>query len=461
VDLEDWASAPDLVRTLRRLQEDFSMVRLVLADEEEQRQGEAVLESQAQELMEEVRSLIKRNTSQTLHAALDAFGAYLRQRYTDHDDRLSLTGQVATKEIPLLKRHIEDMPLCNLDNDAVERWIGYWAKRPMTKRRKPAAVKTCTNIIKRIRMFVRWLHRAKEWDWRKPEDYEVLPVKIKANQSELARRAAGDQVATYTDAELALLWKHAKPKERLLLLLGLNCGFGIAEVASLQRGEIHLDKPHREYGTEGNWIMRIRHKNGVYGEWKLWDETAAAIRWYLSVRPQSERAELILTEKGEPVADQTSGGNRAQTIPNTWGRLTQRVRKLEDKAFRKLSFNKLRKTSSTAIRKLCGGEVAGIFLAHGNPVPTDSLVDLYANRDFTQVHEACDRWRERLSPMFVDVAAPFVKEKRKHQKPEAILEKRARIVALRAENKTLKQIGQEVGLSINAVRHHLLQAGVK
>jgi hypothetical protein len=125
-----------------------------------------------------------------------------------------------------------------------------------------------------------------------------------------------------------------------------------------------------------------------------------------------------------------------------------------------LSFNKLRKTSSTALRKLSGGEVAGIFLAHGNPVPSDILVDFYANRDFTAVHEACDKWRERLASVFAGLAAPFVKERRKHQKPEATLEKRRRIVALRAEKRTLKQIGQEVGLSINAVRHHLLQAGI-
>ncbi len=309
-------------------------------------------------------------------------------------------------------------------------------------------------------MFIRWLHRAKEWEWRKPEDYEVLPLKVKLSAVELARRASSDQVETYSDAELVTLWKHAKPKERLYMLLALNTGAGIAEIATLQMGEIRLNQPHRKYGDAGNWIMRIRLKSCVYGEWKLWDQTVDAIRWYMGVRPQSGRTSLVLTQDGEPVADQTNGGNRAQTIPNTWARLTQRVRKLEDKGFRKLSFNKLRKTAINAIRDIAGGETAGVFACHGKPVPTDGLLDLYSNRDFRRVHDACFKWGERLTAMFAAVPEPFVAAKRRHQKSDAILRKRERVVELRGQGNTLAQIGEEMGLSIGAVRSHLLKAAV-
>jgi hypothetical protein len=222
--------------------------------------------------------------------------------------------------------------------------------------------------------------------------------------------------------------------------------------------EIRIDQKHRKYGVLGNWIMRIRLKSSVYGEWRLWDQTVEAIRWYMGVRPKNRQTALVLTEAGEPVLDQTNGGNRAQTIPNTWARLTSRVRKLADKDFRKLSFNKLRKTAINAIRDITGGETAGVFACHGKPVPTDGLLDLYSNRDFRRVHEACVMWGERLAAMFVAVSEPFVAAKRKHQTKDAMMEKRRRVVELRDQGKTLAQISEEMKLSIGAVRNHLAQA---
>jgi hypothetical protein len=222
--------------------------------------------------------------------------------------------------------------------------------------------------------------------------------------------------------------------------------------------EIRLGQPHRKYAVPGSWIMRIRLKSRVYGEWRLWDLTADAIRWYMGMRPKNGQIALVLTEDGESIADQTHGGNRAETSPSTWARLTQRIRKLEDESFRKLSFNKLRKTAINAIRDIAGGEVAGVLACHGKPVPTDGLLDFYSNRDFRRVHDACVKWGERLAAMFAAVPEPFVAAKRKHQKPEAILRKRERVVELREQGKTLAQIGEEMGLSIGAVRNQLLKA---
>jgi hypothetical protein len=463
LELPRWAigaelDAATMVCWLQELQEDFSLIRLSLADAQMQASGEQEWYDHGAGLVAHGKKLMRKNTRQTLHEALDAFGGHLRERYSDHAGGLSLTGQVAAKEIALLKSHVRDMPLGDLDLAALDRWVEYWAKRPITKRNKPAAPKTCANAIKRVRAFVRWLHRAQEFDWRKPEDYEVLPVRVRASAAELARRASADQVQTYADAELVTLWRHATPKERLYMLLALNTGAGIAEVASLQTSEVRLDQPHRKYGGAGSWVMRIRLKSGVYGEWRLWDQTADAIRWYLGVRPPSDRTELILTKGGEPVLDQTSGGNRAQTIPNAWARLTDRVRELEDRGFRKLSFNKLRKTAINAIRDIAGGEVAGVFACHGKPVPADGLLDFYSNRDFRRVHEACVKWGERLAPMFAAVPEPFATAGRKHRTPAATLERRRRVVELRGQGRTLAQIGEEMNLSIGAVRNHLARA---
>ena len=102
------------------------------------------------------------------------------------------------------------------------------------------------------------------------------------------------QVDTYTVDELATLYQYATGLERLLLLLGLNCGFGQAEIASLQVEEIHLEQKHPHYGLEGSWIMRLRPKTGIYGEWKLWDETVQAIRWMMERRSGHKDGALLL-----------------------------------------------------------------------------------------------------------------------------------------------------------------------
>src|SRR4051812_17431942 len=118
-------------------------------------------------------------------------------------------------------------------------------------------------------MFVRWLHREKAFDGREPEDYEVLPVRIVETPAEVSRKLTTEQVQTYTDEELVTLYKHAKPKERLYMLLALNTGAGVAEIATLQQGEVHLGQPHPKYKDVNDYMLRLRFKTRVPGLWPL------------------------------------------------------------------------------------------------------------------------------------------------------------------------------------------------
>lgn len=458
---DPWDAAA-LVRWVRGLQEDFPMIRLALADEDSQEAGERFWQQEAEDLTETARRLQRKNTRQTLFEALDAFKDYLpsRPKYSDIEGRLTQTGQVAMKEVALIKEHAEDVSLCDLDEEVMQTWETYWVKRPMSKRNSPMASKTCSNIIKRVRMFFRWLHRNKAFDWRTPDDYEPVKVEFTETGAEKAKRANTRQVETYSPEELALLWKHAKPKQRLLMALALNCGYGIAELASLQTSEIHLDTRHPEYDVPGSFIMRLRPKTDVYGEHQLWGVTVEAIKWYLAHRPKTGETALIVNKVGVAVVKQTSGGNRAQAIPNSWNALVERVRRLENlPTFRKLSFNKLRKTAINGIRKACGGEVAGIFAFHGQPVKSDALLDVYSNRDFERVFQAIERLREKLAPMFDAVAEPFQVAKRQHRKDNAYLAQRRDVLALRALNKTYRQIATELNISYRAVVRHCQQSG--
>ena len=48
----------------------------------------------------------------------------------------------------------------------------------------------------------------------------------------------------FTLDELKTIWKYAKPWERALILLALNCGFSKAEIASLQPCEVVKGTKH-------------------------------------------------------------------------------------------------------------------------------------------------------------------------------------------------------------------------
>jgi hypothetical protein len=259
---------------------------------------------------------------------------------------------------------------------------------------------------------------------------------------------------------------YATPLERVFLLLGLNCGFGIAEVASLQLGDIELyprmDSDVRgaaeSQADEESYIKRVRRKNGVYGEFILFPQTIQAIQWSLDRRAKGAgnktEGPLLLNERGQPYDKPTATGNANQQIPNRFRDLLKRV-KADENQIRMLSFNKLRKTAGDLIRRFADGETAGIFLCHGQPVQSDELLDAYTNRPFKKVFEAIRKVEEYLQPVFTAAGPePF------EPGPQAYTTRKQvqQIADLRADGQSVKTIGERVGKSIATVHRHLKRA---
>jgi integrase len=318
-------------------------------------------------------------------------------------------------------------------------WLRHWANRPVAKHGKPVSRDWAKSCIKTIRDFVRWLHRSSLFDWSKPAQYEVLPMPVRANAEDQAAEVQ-DRVRRYNRDELGTLWQYAAPRERVFLLLGLNCGFGLREIATLRLHEVDLDK-----GS----IQRKRTEPGVFARWKLWPETVEALRWWMANRPKSESPYVFLTEKGRPIVERTKGGNPNQTIPNAWGRLYRKI--LKDKAgFPRLSFNKLRKTGSKWIRRKFGREVADLYLSHGRL----EIVDASAERPFNLVAKATDRLRRVLEPVFSGVEIPFPAEKTRNPNYVLSLATIARMKELRGQGMTLKEIAKETGTCVQTVLRH-------
>jgi hypothetical protein len=213
--------------------------------------------------------------------------------------------------------------------------------------------------------------------WKLPADYLFPRTKIEWLASEVSGEV---KKRTFTMEQVGILWKHATTLERVFIALGLNCGFGAAEIGTLAETEVN-----------GSVIKRLRHKTKVLGAWWLYPITRDAVAW---ARKRKEVLAvtsdyLLVADSGKPYCAVTVGNNNNQKIRNSWNRLMKRVRR-EQPEFPRLSFGKLRKTSASWMRRVGGGEMASIFIAHGKATG-DSLLDLYADRQFRKLFKCQKR----------------------------------------------------------------------
>jgi hypothetical protein len=312
----------------------------------------------------------------TLHEAFDDWKTYLASQPDP-----SGHCHKCQEGVDRFKDHHDDCPLSTLGEQRTHDLLTYWGNRPKGKR-GVISVDTAKWHIKRMREFLRWLHRSEKYGWRKPADFAEWRITIKDSADDYALNHP-----TFTIEELKTLYQSAVPLVRAFMLLALNCAFKHAEISTLKRTEI-----------KDGLIKRIRGKSKVVAEWKLWPETEAALRW------ATERAEKIgektlvfVTAEGKAYNAKTAGGNKPSRIANLWNDTLAKSGLPED---RRLSFKHLEKTASTWIRDHVGGELASMFISHGTPVKHDRLLEKYANKPWAKLHAALDQYRVALQPMF-------------------------------------------------------------
>jgi integrase len=81
----------------------------------------------------------------------------------------------------------------------------------------------------------------------------------------------------FTLEEIHILLNAARPSLRAMILLGINCGFGNADVGNLPLAALDLER---------GWVDYPRPKTGVARRCPLWPETIAALRDALATRPE-------------------------------------------------------------------------------------------------------------------------------------------------------------------------------
>ena len=164
--------------------------------------------------------------------------------------------------------------------------------------------KTATDVMSAGKQYVRWLFNT--------EILRELPRVMLGNCAELSIPTGAPEIAIFTKEEISKMLEVATARDRLSILLGLNCGAYYSDIASILKTELDLSA-----GT----ITRRRTKTQKISHapivrYRLWPETISAIKENLNTDPDQPLA--FVTERGTVLADSDNGKN---ILSEAWGKM--------------------------------------------------------------------------------------------------------------------------------------------
>lgn len=414
--LED--ACANYVQFLRCEQARYPSLQIVPDDEDAYAYGvrlnsfleQALLSSRESELKDEGvitsnRKFPERFISGTLHEAFDRYVRHIEKTENKLEkDILKPAQRKRIEYVEVLKQHHADRPLMDLSNyDAIAELIGYWANRPEYlpgKRYKPT---TARHRRKELERFLRWLDLTSEFNWEMPRGAD----RIRVRTVELEEDHESADLLTklvYTPEQLGVLAQHATDFERLLLLVGVNCAFGAAEIGRLITSEVLLNHQHEfakrlhfESSEQDSFVRLKRPKSKMFGEWILWQETADVLNWAIDRANQIGTPFLAVTKTGGRIYDEKNKNPQAATA-NRWSKLVRRVQKSHPE-FPALPYGSLRDTLPDTLRHRGEDSLASICLAHKTAYKADNLLEAYGNKPFGRLHSAIRELRDHFEPM--------------------------------------------------------------
>jgi integrase len=138
----------------------------------------------------------------------------------------------------------------------------------------------------------------------------------KPSASVLRRHRAQQGPKLFAATEVRQLLDAAEPQLRAMILLGVNCGFGMADCGRLPLTVLDFDNAIIDFP---------RPKTGIARRCPLWPETVAVLREWLSIRKEPKDAAykslVFLTTKGRPWHKENMSG----PLPFKFGRLLRRL----------------------------------------------------------------------------------------------------------------------------------------
>lgn len=318
-------------------------------------------------------------SNRTLHKALDAYAqssGHLRS--SAQATRLSRVG--------LLKQRHPDCSLTRLTNNVASRMMWEWQSRPLTRRGTPYSFSFVRQMVGELLRFFIWLDQSDEYEWSMPRGLMSSYVNVRRFVRD---RQVSKQPSIYTHEQLAVLNHHATPLERLALYVSLNCAMSSAQLGLLKLRNVLLDHEHEyaeflgfESTSNDSWIRTRRRRTGEFGEWRLWPETTAVLRWGIERARRLGSEFVFVDEEGRPMWNEGSchSGDRFSKL---WARLVQRVR-TSTPDFPAFPIGTLRRILPTHMRAQYGSEMSELCLGYTR----ERHINHNSVRPFGLFHEA-------------------------------------------------------------------------
>jgi hypothetical protein len=358
-------------------------------------------------------------TGMKVHDAIERYIQKIMEspEYQNPNKSCSVTGVKKISQIKTISTYIENIDLGYLNQDKVETFFNIFRGRPISKRyNKPMTRKSCVNYIKELDFFLKWLHRSEQFKWRLPVDYTLIKKNVR--KLEMDTLGSLSPVKTFSIENLKIINSYARPIERLLFLLGINCAYGADQSGRLQVSECRRNEQGLITHTH-----RIRFKKETVSSHKIWKQTADGLEWGINraktITPNPTT--ILITKNKTSMYHQTESGNRAQAITNIWNSLKKRILK-DHPNFPDLPFNALRDTSTNLVRELAGEEIARLQCSHAHQ-SVDSNLRCYSNPLFNKLFETLNQLERLLEPVFEAAGPePWKEQRRSILSKQTILE---------------------------------------
>jgi integrase len=160
------------------------------------------------------------------------------------------------------------------------------------------AITTLTNRITRVRAF---FNHADENGWLERSLSRIWGTEFKKPSKKTTRLHKAQNPKIFSPAEIWRLLDVASPQLAAMIWLGINCGFGPADLGHLRTANLDL---------EGGWLSLHRSKTGLPRRCPLWPETSKALKAALAARPQPKSPDdadrVFVTKYGRPFTPKVS-----------------------------------------------------------------------------------------------------------------------------------------------------------
>lgn len=187
---------------------------------------------------------------------------------------------------------------------------------------------------------------------------------------ELEKQEGGKKL--FTADEIQRLIDHADATMTAMILLGVNCALGNADVNNLKLRHIDLDT---------GWLDYPRPKNGRMRRCPLWPETIDALRAVIAKRPKAKLAEdeqvVFLTPSGDRYI-RVTGKSRSDYVSQQFGAL---LRELKINGRRNLGFYSLRRTHTSIALQTFDRDAAKFIMGHSSHEMIDTYNQLAPSDD--------------------------------------------------------------------------------